>query len=249
MQIALDGKTCLVTGGSRGIGRSIAIALAKSGANVAFDYHQRKDAAEQVKQEIEQSGGRAQAYQADVGDLKAVQSLVESIRNDFGPVQILVNNAGINRDHSFAKMTREEWDEVLRVNLSGAFNTCSVIAPGMVEGKWGRIINISSVVGQMGSFGQTNYAASKAGLIGMTKSLAIELTRKGVTANVVAPGYIRTEMTAGMPAEVVAKVEERIPAQRFGEPEEIAPAVVFLASEEARYITGQVIAINGGIYM
>ena len=249
MNISLNGKVCLVTGGSRGIGRAIVLALAESGATVAFDYHERRYAAEAVLAEVEKRGGRAAFFQADVSDIDAVNGMVETVREQFGPVSVLVNNAGINRDKSFAKLNREQWDEVLSVNLSGAFNVAKAVMPDMLEQKWGRIINVSSIVGQRGNFGQANYAAAKAGLIGFTKTLALEMARKGITANAIAPGFIDTDMMASVPEDILAKICATIPVARMGTPEEIAPIVVFLASDQAAYITGQVIAANGGLYM
>jgi len=249
MNISLKDKVCLVTGGSRGIGRSIVLALAESGATVAFDYRSRRDAAEAVLAEVEGRGGKAAIHQADVSKADEVEGMLNAIRGELGPVSVLVNNAGINRDKSFTKMTREQWDEVLSVNLSGAFNVTKAVLPDMLEQQWGRIINVSSIVGQRGNFGQANYAAAKAGLIGFTKTLALETARKGVTANVIAPGFIDTDMMAGVPEEVLAKVRASIPVARMGRPEEIAPVAVFLASEQAAYVTGQVIAVNGGLYM
>jgi len=249
MNISLKDKVCLVTGGSRGIGKAIVLALAESGATVAFDYRERRDAAEAVLAEVEERGGRAAIFQADVSDVDAVNAMVEAVREKFGPVSILVNNAGINRDKSFSKLTHEQWDEVLSMNLSGAFNVTKAVMPDMLEQKWGRIVNVSSIVGQRGNFGQANYAAAKAGLIGFTKTVALETARKGVTANAIAPGFIDTDMMASVPEDVLAKICATIPVARMGKPEEIAPIVVFLASDQAAYITGQVIAANGGLYM
>lgn len=247
MNISLKDKVCLVTGGSRGIGKAIVLALAESGATVAFDYRERRDAAEAVLAEVEERGGRAAIFQADVSDVDAVNAMVEAVREKFGPVSILDNNADINRDKSFSKLTHEQWDEVLSMNLSGAFNVTKAVMPDMLEQKWGRIVNVSSIVGQRGNFGQANYAAAKAGLIGFTKTVALETARKGVTAN--APGFIDTDMMASVPEDVLAKICATIPVARMGKPEEIAPIVVFLASDQAAYITGQVIAANGGLYM
>jgi 3-oxoacyl-[acyl-carrier protein] reductase len=249
MNIELKNKVCLVTGGNRGIGRAIVKALVDSGGIVAFDYRQHKEEAQALVDEITAAGGKAQAFQADITDEAKVQSMVQTIHDELGPIEILVNNAGVNRDHSFAKMTKEEWDEVIAVNLGGTFNVTKAVLPNLIEAGWGRIINISSIVGQRGNFGQANYAASKAGLIGMTKALALELARKGITVNAVAPGFIETDMTAGIPEEVTQKITATIPVQRYGTTDEIAPAVVFLASKEASYITGHILSVNGGLYL
>ena len=249
MNIELKNKVCLVTGGDRGIGRAIVKALVESGGIVAFDYRTREDLAQELVEEITAQGGKAKAFQADVTDAETVETMVQSIHDELGPIEILVNNAGVNRDHSFAKMTKEEWEEVISVNLHGTFNVTKAVLPNLIEAGWGRVINISSIVGQRGNFGQANYAASKAGLLGMTKALALELAGKGVTVNAVAPGFIETDMTAGIPEEVTKKIHATIPVRRYGKPEEVAPAVVFLASEEASYITGHVLSVNGGLYL
>ncbi len=249
MNIELKNKVCLVTGGDRGIGRAIVKALVDSGARVAFDYRTREDLAEELVKEVAAGGGEARAFQADITDAEKVAAMVKTIHDEMGPIEILVNNAGMNRDHSFAKMTKEEWEDVIAVNLHGTFNVTKAVLPNLIEAGWGRVINISSIVGQRGNFGQANYAASKAGLIGMTKALALELAGKGVTVNAVAPGFIETDMTAGIPEEVTDKITATIPVRRFGKVEEISPAVVFLASEQASYITGHVLSVNGGLYL
>jgi 3-oxoacyl-(acyl-carrier-protein) reductase len=246
---ALKGKVCLVTGGSRGIGRAIALALADEGADVAIEFASNASAAAAVVEEIQKRGVRTKAYQASVADAKAVDEMWAAILSDLGPVDVLVNCAGITRDRSFVKLNREAWDEVIATNLTGPFNVAKCIVPTMVERGWGRIINISSIVGQQGNFGQTNYAATKGALIAFSKSLARELARKNVTVNVVAPGFIETDMTKDLPDNVKQVVCNQTPVGRFGKPEEVAAAVVFLASTEASYITGQVIAVNGGMYM
>ena len=243
----LTGKACLVTGGSRGIGRAIALELGRHGASVAVGYAQNAEAAEAVVAEISTSGGQSFAFGCDVQDPVAVAPAVASVVERFGKIDVLVNNAGITRDRSLAKMSREEWDAVVQTNLGSVFNLTSQVLPHMVKAGYGRIVNISSVIGLHGNFGQANYAAAKAGIVGFTKSAALELARKGVTVNAIAPGFIETEMIAAMPDEVRAKILEKIPMGRFGRPEEIAQAVVFLVSS-GDYITGQVIEINGGLY-
>jgi 3-oxoacyl-[acyl-carrier protein] reductase len=245
----LEGKVALVTGGSRGIGRAVALALADAGADVVINYHVCKDAANEVCGLAREKGIRAEAYQADVAIEEQANAMVETVVHDLGPISILVNNAGITRDKSFVKMTRMMWDEVLGVNLNGPFNVTHAVLPAMVEAGWGRIINVASVVGQTGNFGQANYAVTKGGIIAFTMTLAREVGRKGITVNAVAPGFIETDMTKDLPQVVIDQVKAMTPVGRLGKPEEIAPAVVFLASPEAGFITGQVLAVNGGMYM
>ena len=243
----LTGKACLVTGGSRGIGRAIALELGRQGATVAVGYASNQAAAEAVAAEITSSGGQSFAFGCDVGDPAAIGPAVDAVVERLGKIDVLVNNAGITRDRSLAKMSAEEWDAVLQTNLSSVFHMTGRVLPHMVAAKYGRIINISSVIGVHGNFGQSNYAAAKAGIIGFTKSAALELARKGVTVNAIAPGFIETEMIAAMPDEVRTAILAKIPMGRFGRPEEIAQAVAFLVSN-GDYITGQVIAIDGGLY-
>ena len=245
----LAGKVCLVTGGSRGIGRAIVTTMADAGADVAFTYQYSKERAEALAAAVCETGVRCKAYQANVASADEMRAVARQALNEFGHISILVNNAGINRDKSFLKMTKEMWDEVMRVNLDGVFHTTQLVAEDMVGTGWGRIINISSIVGQTGNFGQTNYAATKGALISLTESLARELARKGITVNAVAPGFIETDMVSGMPAEALAQVKAMTPMGRLGKPEEIAEAVTFLASPRASFITGQVIGVNGGMYM
>ena len=243
----LTGKACLVTGGSRGIGRAIALELGRHGASVAVGYATNEAAANEVAAEIATFGGQSFAFGCDVQDPSAIEPAVASVVERFGKIDVLVNNAGITRDRSLAKMSPEEWDAVLQTNLTSVFHLTSRVLPHMVKAGYGRIINISSVIGLHGNFGQANYAAAKAGIVGFTKSAALELARKGVTVNAIAPGFIETEMIAAMPDEVRAAILAKIPMGRFGRPEEIAQAVAFLVSH-GDYITGQVIAIDGGLY-
>ena len=243
----LSGKTALVTGGSRGIGAAIAIELGKQGAHVVINYNHSKEHADKVVETISAAGSRAVALQADIAESEATRKLVEHAIKSFGSVDILVNNAGITRDKSFKKLSEHEWRQVIDTNLSSAFNTCTIAIHKMAEQKFGRIINISSIVGQTGAFGQTNYAAAKAGLIGFTKALALETARNGITVNAICPGYIATEMVKAMPEDVLATVVGKIPMQRLGTPKEIAEAVVFICN--APYLTGQCLNLNGGLYM
>jgi len=245
----LKGKLCLVTGGSRGIGRAISLALADEGADVAVNFQRSAESAAEVCERAAQLGVRAKAYRADVADATQVDEMIASVLNDLGPVSVLVNCAGITRDKTFVKMTRQMWDEVLATNLSGPFNVTHSVLPSMLEAGWGRIVNISSIVGQWGNYGQANYAATKGGLLSFTMSLARELARKNITVNAVAPGFIETDMTKDLPEAVKTQVAAMTPLGRMGKAEEIGHAVAFLASPKASYITGQVLAVNGGMYM
>jgi 3-oxoacyl-[acyl-carrier protein] reductase len=246
----LKGRVAVVTGGSRGIGRAIALALAEEGAAVAINYQRNEASAKEVVQAIERMGGRSgDIFQADVSDPAQVLRMRDAILERFERVDILVNNAGINRDKSCINMDYETWKAVVSVDLDGAFHCTKAFVVAMKVRGYGRIINISSVVGQIGNFGQANYAAAKAALLGLTKTLAKEFAAKGVTDNAVAPGFIETEMVTGTTDEVKEKVLAQIPMHRFGKPEDVAKAVVFLASDETSYITGHVLNVNGGLYV
>lgn len=240
--------TALVTGASRGIGRAIALALARDGFQIALTYASRAAEAEKVLECIGATGGNARAFALNVGDSHAVESLFSSEIRDKVNLQVLVNNAGITRDGLLLRMKDEAFDEVLDVNLRGAFVCSREAAKIMSRKRYGRIINITSVVGQMGNAGQANYSASKAGLIGLTKSCARELASRSITVNAVAPGFVETEMTASLEEKVRESYVQSIPLKRLGTPEDIAEAVAFLASSRASWITGQVLAVNGGMY-
>lgn len=247
--LSLDGKVALVTGASRGIGRAIAKYLAMAGATVIINYRSSKEKAEELKSEIESFGGKALIFKCDVSNPDEVNSLREEIsRSGLGKVTIVVNNAGITRDKLLKSMTLEDWDIVLNTNLRSVFLVTKAFLPDMILSRWGRIINVSSIVGLIGSAGQANYAASKAGIIGFTKSIAKEYARFGITANVVAPGYIETDMTADLPEKVKKGYLSMIPVGRAGAPEEVAAVVLFLASPMSSYVNGEVLNVNGGMY-
>ena len=243
--MSLNGKTALVTGASRGIGRAIALRLAEDGANVAVIYAGSADKAEAVVNEITALGVNAKAYRCNVADSTAVNETVKAVTNDLGKIDILVNNAGITRDGLMLRMKDEDFDAVLDTNLKGAFNMIRACYPGFIRKKSGRIINISSVSGIMGNAGQANYSASKAGVIGLTKSVARELASRGITCNAVAPGFIQTDMTENLGDN--NPLLNSIPLGRMGKPEDIAAAVAFLASDSAAYITGEVLKVDGGL--
>ena len=243
----LTGKNALVTGGSRGIGKAVCLELARQGANVAVNYAGRAQAAEEVAAACRELGVEAFAVQADVADAAAVDAMVKEVAARFGRVDILVNNAGITRDKLALQMTDEDFDAVLDTNLKGAFLCMKAVYRPMMKQRYGHIINLSSVVGLRGNAGQANYAASKAGLIGMSKSIAKELASRGVTVNLVAPGFIDTEMTAVLPEAAREALLKSIPMARLGQPEDVARAVAFFAAEESGYITGQVLCVDGGM--
>lgn len=243
------GKTAVVTGGSRGIGRAICLELARGGANVMLCYAGNEEAALDTVAACEALGAKAAAMRCDVSKTDEVKALVDAALQQFGAVHILVNNAGITRDGLLMTMKEDAWDQVLDTNLKGAFLTMKAVARTMMKQRYGRIVNLSSVVGLHGNAGQVNYAASKAGVIGMTKSLAKELASRGVTVNAVAPGFIDTDMTAALPQAARDALLSTIPTQRLGAAEEVAQAVAFLASDQAAYITGQVLAVDGGMSM
>ena len=245
----LTGKSALVTGGSRGIGRAIVLRLARQGADVAFSYKGNEAAATATAAEVAALGRRALPVQADVRDPDDAERLVKATLEAFGKVDILVNNAGITRDDLIMRMSIDAWKEVLETNLFGAFYATKAVTRPMLKARGGRIVNITSVSGQAGQMGQANYSSAKAGLIGLTKASARELASRGITVNAVAPGFVLTELTQDLPEALQAQITERTPLGRFGTPEEIADAVAFLASDEAGYITGQVLAVDGGLVM
>ena len=249
MQNTLTGKVALVTGASRGIGRAIALKLAAEGAAVVINYHGSMEKAKEVKAEIESDGGIAEIMQCNVADYQATEAMIRKVTDDFGRLDILVNNAGITRDGLLMKMSEEDYDTVLDTNLKGTFHCIRFAARQMLRQRGGRIINLSSVSGILGNAGQANYSASKAGVIGLTKSAARELASRGITVNAVAPGFIETEMTAVLTEKVRESAVAQIPRGAFGTAEDVAEAVAFLASDSARYITGQTIHVDGGMAM
>lgn len=242
-------RVAIVTGGSRGIGRAIALGLGSAGATVIVNYNRSADAAEAIVAEIVAAGGKAEALQADISDATQAEAIVKHAKDTYGKLDILVNNAGMTRDNLIARMKVEDFDAVLNTNLRSAWVMSKAASRIMMRARYGRIINITSVSGIAGQAGQTNYSASKAGLIGLTKSLAREVATRGVTVNAVAPGFIATDMTKDLPADVTEQVNAQIPMGRWGQPEDIAAAVAFLAGEKASYITGAVLSVDGGLVM
>jgi 3-oxoacyl-[acyl-carrier protein] reductase len=247
--LSLEGRVAVVTGGSRGIGRAISLELARRGAAILVNYINSAQAAEEVVNQIRSEGGQAHPYQADVSDFKQAQGLIKVAIDTFDSLDILINNAGITRDTLIMMMSEADWDNVLTTNLKSTFNCSKAAVRHMMRKRYGRIINITSVAGQMGNAGQTNYAASKAGQIGFTKALAREVAARSITVNAIAAGYIETDIWAGVPDEARQAALSIIPLGRKGEPEEIAYAAAFLASDQAAYITGQILGVDGGMAM
>ena len=245
----MEGRVALVTGGGRGLGRAIAVRLAGEGAKVAISYRSNDAAAGEAAELVRKAGVGCETFKGDVSSLEDVEALMQDVGEAFGPVEILVNNAGTTRDNILLRMKDAEFEEVLATNLKGTYLCTRAVLRGMVRARWGRIVNISSVVGLLGNAGQANYAASKAGMIGFTKSVAREVAGRGITANAVAPGYVETELTGALPENVKEQILGQVPVGRFGEPEEIAEVVAFLAGDRAAYVTGQTIAVDGGMVM
>ena len=244
-----DGRVALVTGGGRGIGRAVALRLANEGANVAISYRSNDASADEAAEEVRAAGVKCAVFKGDVASPDEVAELFEGVGEAFGRIDILVNNAGLTRDNLMMRMKEEEFDDVVATNLKGTYLCTRAALRPMIRARWGRIVSVSSVVGLVGNAGQANYAASKAGIIGFTKSVAREVAQRGITANVVAPGYVETELTGTLPEKVKDQIRGQVPAGRFGEAEEVAEVVAFLAGEGAGYVTGQTLAVDGGMTM
>lgn len=243
----LEGKVALITGASKGIGRGIALKFASEGADVAFTYLSSEQKAMELEAELKKAGVNAKSYKSDAADFTQAQDLIDSVVSDFGKMDILINNAGITKDNLIMRMTEEMWDDVIDINLKSCFNTVKAATRTFMKQKSGSIINMSSVVGVKGNAGQSNYSASKAGIIGFTKSMALELGSRGIRSNVIAPGFIETEMTEGLDEKTVQTWRDAIPLKRGGTPEDVANACVFLGSDMSSYISGQVIQVDGGM--
>ena len=244
-----EGRVAIITGGGRGIGRAVALRLASEGAGVAISYRSNDETAEAAAEEVRTAGVRCEIFKGDVSSPDDVAALVKGVNDAFGRIDILVNNAGLTRDNLMMRMKEEEFDEVISTNLKGTYLCTRAVLRPMIRARWGRIVNVSSVVGLVGNPGQANYAASKAGIIGFTKSVAREVAQRNITANVVAPGYVETELTGGLPEEIKDQIRGQVPIGRFGEAGEVAEVVAFLAGEGAGYVTGQTVAVDGGMTM
>jgi len=244
-----DGRVAVVTGGGRGIGRAVAVRLANEGANVAISFRSNDTTAQEVAEEVRAAGVLCEIFKGDVASSEDVDALFRGVGEALGQVEILINNAGLTRDNLMMRMKEDEFDEVLRTNLKGTYLCTRAALRPMIRARWGRIINVSSVVGLVGNAGQANYAASKAGIIGFTKSVAREVAQRGITANVVAPGYVETELTRSLSDDIKDQIMGQVPVGRFAEAEEVAEVVAFLAGEDAGYVTGQTVAVDGGMTM